>query len=46
MMREKIEYIHHNPVKRGYIEEAEHWRYSSAKDYAGKDGILGVERVW
>lgn len=46
MMREKIEYIHHNPVKRGYIEEAEHWRYSSAKDYTGKDGILAVERVW
>ena len=46
MMKEKIEYIHHNPVKRGYIEEAEHWRYSSAKDYAGLDGILKVERVW
>jgi len=46
MMKEKIEYIHHNPVKRGYIEEAEHWRYSSAKDYAGIDGILKVERVW
>ena len=46
MMKAKIEYIHHNPVKRGYIEEAVHWRYSSAKDYAGIDGILKVERVW
>jgi len=46
MMKEKITYIHHNPVKRGYIEEAEHWRYSSAKDYAGIDGILKIERVW
>ncbi len=46
MMKEKIDYIHHNPVKRGYIEEAEHWRYSSAKDYVGIDGILKVERVW
>jgi len=46
IMKEKIEYIHHNPVKRGYIEEAEHWRYSSAKDYTGIDGILKVERVW
>jgi len=25
MMFEKINYIHQNPVKRGYIEEAEHW---------------------
>ncbi len=46
MMKEKIEYIHYNPVKRGYIEEAEHWRYSSAKDYAGVDGLLEIERVW
>jgi len=46
MMKEKIEYIHHNPVKRGYIEEAEHWRYSSAKDYAGVNGLLEIERVW
>jgi len=46
MMKEKIEYIHHNPVKRGYIEEAEHWRYSSAKDYAGVNGLLEIESVW
>ena len=32
MMLEKIEYIHNNPVKRGYVDEAEHWRYSSARD--------------
>jgi len=46
MMFEKINYIHHNPVKRGYIDEAEHWRYSSARDYKGIDGLLEVERLW
>jgi hypothetical protein len=46
MMKEKIDYIHHNPVKRGYVEEAVHWRYSSAKDYMGIEGLLEVERVW
>lgn len=46
MMIAKINYIHHNPVKRGYIDEAEHWRYSSARDYMGIDGLLGVERLW
>jgi hypothetical protein len=35
-----------NPVKRGYIDEAEHWRYSSARDYQGIDGLLEVERLW
>ena len=46
MMFEKINYIHQNPVKRGYIEEAEHWRYSSAKGYMGIEGLLKVERLW
>jgi len=34
-MIQKIEYIHNNPVKRGYVDEAVHWRYSSARDYDG-----------
>jgi len=29
-----------------YIEEAEHWRYSSTKDYMGIEGLLKVERLW
>jgi len=46
MMRQKVEYIHQNPVKRGYVDKAEHWRYSSARDYAGVDGLLEVCRQW
>jgi putative transposase len=42
MMRQKIEYIHQNPVKRGYVDKAEHWRYSSARNYAGQVGLLDV----
>ena len=39
-------YIHHNPVKRGYVDEAKHWRYSSARDYEGIDGLIEVEKFW
>ena len=46
LMISKINYIHHNPVKRGYIDEASHWRYSSARDYEGVNGLLEVERFW
>jgi len=46
MMMEKINYVHHNPVKRGYVDEAKYWRYSSAKDYEGVEGLLEVERLW
>ena len=46
MMKQKVDYIHHNPVKRGYVDEAEHWRYSSARNYAGVKGLLEVCTVW
>ena len=46
MMSQKIEYIHQNPIKRGYVDRAEHWRYSSARDYEGIEGLLTVERLW
>jgi hypothetical protein len=46
MMRQKLEYTHQNPVRRGYVDLAEHWRYSSARDYAGKQGLLEVITDW
>jgi putative transposase len=46
MMRQKLEYIHNNPVKRGYVEEPWHWRYSSAGVYEGKPGLMEVETDW
>jgi len=46
MMRKKMEYIHQNPVKRGYVDVAEHWRYSSARNYADQEGLLEVSRCW
>ena len=46
IMISKIDYIHHNPVKRGYVDEAKHWRYSSARDYEGIDGLIEVEKFW
>ncbi|WP_199878837.1 hypothetical protein [Salinivibrio sp. AR640] len=46
MMWQKIDYIHQNPVKRGYVDEAAHWRYSSARDYMGASGLLAVCREW
>ena len=46
MMRKKVEYIHNNPVARGYVDEPEHWRYSSARDYAGQAGQLDVYTDW
>lgn len=46
MMRQKVNYIHHNPVKRGYVDVAEHWRYSSARNYVGQSGLIDVTTNW
>jgi len=46
MMMEKISYIHDNPVKRGYVDEAKHWRYSSARDYEDMSGLIEIEKMW
>ena len=45
IMLEKLGYIHHNPVKRGYVDKAEHWRYSSARNYEGQAGLIDID-VW
>ncbi|MBV4396080.1 hypothetical protein KU392_02265 [Advenella alkanexedens] len=46
IMRQKIDYIHQNPVKRGYVDEVTHWRYSSARQYAGLPGLLDICTEW
>ena len=46
MMRQKLEYIHDNPVKRGYVDRPEYWRYSSARKYAGDDALIRVTTRW
>ena len=46
MMLQKLEYMHNNPVAHGYVDEAIHWRYSSARNYAGLPGLLPVVTDW
>jgi len=41
-MDSKINYIHENPVRARIVEKAEDYLYSSARNYAGMDGILEV----
>ena len=43
MLIKTIEYIHYNPVKRGYVDKSEHWRYSSSRDYSGLKGLVAIK---
>ena len=46
MIDERVDYIHWNPVEEEIVDEPEYYWYSSARDYAGKKGLLEVELVW
>jgi REP element-mobilizing transposase RayT len=41
--QEKLDYLHQNPVEAEIVDHAEDYLYSSARDYAGKKGLLNIE---
>ena len=43
---QKMRYLHENPVKAGFVDAPEHWVYSSARDYAGNQGLIEIEDAW
>jgi REP-associated tyrosine transposase len=46
-LRQKIEYIHSNPVRKGLVDYTTAWKYSSASDYyGGSKGTLKVDTEW
>ena len=40
--REKLNYIHMNPVKQEIVESPEQYLYSSARNYYGEKGLLEI----
>ena len=40
--RQKLDYIHNNPVEEGFVQYADDYLYSSAGNYAGKLSVLEV----
>jgi putative transposase len=41
-----LNYIHHNPVKHGYVERWQDWPLSSAHDYLKSVGLEEATRRW
>lgn len=40
--RQRLLYLHYNPVRAGFVAEPEHWVWSSAIDYNGGKGLIPV----
>jgi REP element-mobilizing transposase RayT len=40
--KQKLDYIHNNPVRAGFVDRAEDWLYSSARNYANEQGLIDI----
>ena len=46
MLKQKIEYIHNNPVRKGLVSDPVDWKYSSAVDYlTDEKGLIDVCKI-
>ena len=46
ILKQKMDYVHENPVRAGFVEKAEDWVYSSAADYyANRKGLIELSYV-
>lgn len=45
VIKQKIDYIHNNPVMSGFVIDPIHWKYSSARNYADDHSILEIDDV-
>ncbi len=45
MIDSRVEYIHQNPVRAGWVENAEDYLYSSARNYAGLSSQLEIDFI-
>jgi len=43
VLNQKIEYIHNNPVRAGFVEKPEDWLYSSARNYWELSYIMDID---
>lgn len=44
MLEQRMNYLHENPLRAGFVTAAQYWLYSSAVDYytENEKGLLGL----
>lgn len=45
MVKQRLNYLHMNPVKAGFVDRPQDWLHSSARNYAGMEGMLDLEKI-
>jgi len=42
ILKQRVDYIHNNPVETSFVANPSEWIYSSAGDYQGKKGLIDI----
>nr|WP_298789350.1 transposase [uncultured Allomuricauda sp.] len=45
VIKQKVDYIHKNPVEIGFVVRPEDWKYSSARNFSGDTSILSIDEM-
>ena len=43
VIKQKIDYIHNNPIEAGFVTHTVDWKYSSARNYADDNTVLKID---
>jgi REP element-mobilizing transposase RayT len=43
VIKQKIDYIHNNPVVKGFVTNPLHWKYSSARNYSDDKTVFKID---
>src|SRR5690606_35917440 len=45
VIKQKIDYIHNNPVESGFVTHPINWKYSSARNYQHDSTVLEIDNA-
>ena len=45
VIKQKIDYLHNNPVEQGFVTDPVDWKYSSERNYADDETILKIDNA-
>ena len=46
MIDSRLQYIHENPVRAGWVEKPEDYLYSSARNYADMEALIKLDKIY
>ncbi|MBT8288772.1 MAG: transposase [Bacteroidia bacterium] len=45
VVKQKLDYIHNNPVKSGFVTDPTHWKYSSARNFQDDQTVIEIDET-